>query len=93
MKKQYAGFSYAELLIATLLITIILIPALEAMQSGILGNLIGHQVEFLLVGGSRFGNHDYCHDADDQHYNCDFKQAKCRLQLPSYNMGIHTGQY
>ncbi len=38
MKKQYAGFSYVELLIATLLITIILIPALEAMQSGILGS-------------------------------------------------------
>lgn len=38
MKNRHSGFSYAELLIATLLITIMLIPALEAMQSGILGS-------------------------------------------------------
>ncbi len=38
MKNLQSGFSYAELLIATLLITIMLIPALEAMQSGILGS-------------------------------------------------------
>ena len=35
MKNRQAGFSYMELLIATLLIAIMLVPALEAMQSGI----------------------------------------------------------
>lgn len=38
MKYRHSGFSYAELLIATLLITIMLIPALEAMQSGIMSS-------------------------------------------------------
>ena len=38
MKKRQSGFSYMELLIATLLITIMLVPALEAMQSGIQGS-------------------------------------------------------
>ena len=33
--KQQAGFSYMEVLIATLLIVIMLVPALDAMQSGI----------------------------------------------------------
>ncbi|MCP4390842.1 MAG: hypothetical protein GY802_21275 [Gammaproteobacteria bacterium] len=35
---RQSGFSYMELLIATLLITIMLVPALEAMQSGIQGS-------------------------------------------------------
>ena len=38
MKQRQSGFSYMELLIATLLITIMLVPALEAMQSGIQGS-------------------------------------------------------
>lgn len=38
MKNLQSGFSYAELLIATLLIMIILVPALDSMQSGILGS-------------------------------------------------------
>jgi len=38
MKKRQAGFSYMELLIATLLIVIMLVPALDAMQSGIQGS-------------------------------------------------------
>lgn len=38
MNKRQAGFSYMELLIATLLIVILLVPALEAMQSGIQGS-------------------------------------------------------
>ena len=38
MKNRHSGFSYVELLIATLLITIMLVPALEAMQSGIQGS-------------------------------------------------------
>ncbi len=36
--KQQAGFSYMEVLIATLLIVIVLVPALDAMQSGIQGS-------------------------------------------------------
>ena len=35
MNNRQTGFSYMELLIATLLIAIMLVPALEAMQSGI----------------------------------------------------------
>jgi type II secretory pathway pseudopilin PulG len=38
MKQRQAGFSYMELLIATLLIVIMLVPALDAMQSGIQGS-------------------------------------------------------
>jgi type II secretory pathway component PulJ len=38
MNQHQSGFSYMELLVATLLITIMLVPALEAMQSGIQGS-------------------------------------------------------
>jgi len=38
MKQRQAGFSYVELLIATVLIVIMLVPALDAMQSGIQGS-------------------------------------------------------
>ena len=38
MKQRQAGFSYMELLIATLLIVILLVPALDAMQSGVQGS-------------------------------------------------------
>ncbi|MCP4878461.1 MAG: type II secretion system protein [Gammaproteobacteria bacterium] len=38
MKTRQAGFSYVELLVATLLIVVLLVPALEAMQSGIQGS-------------------------------------------------------
>jgi len=38
MTQRQAGFSYLELLIATLLITIMLVPALDAMHSGIQGS-------------------------------------------------------
>jgi type II secretory pathway pseudopilin PulG len=41
---RQSGFSYMELLIATLLITIMLVPALEAMQSGIQGSGIHTQL-------------------------------------------------
>jgi len=38
MSNRQSGFSYMELLIATLLIVILLVPALDAMQSGIQGS-------------------------------------------------------
>jgi len=38
VKQRQAGFSYMELLIATLLIVILLVPALDAMQSGVQGS-------------------------------------------------------
>jgi len=44
MKLRQAGFSYMELLIATLLIVIMLVPALDAMQSGIQGSGIHTQL-------------------------------------------------
>ena len=44
MKQRQSGFSYMELLIATLLITIMLVPALEAMQSGIQSSAIHNQL-------------------------------------------------
>jgi len=44
VKPRQSGFSYMELLIATLLITIMLVPALEAMQSGIQGSGIHTQL-------------------------------------------------
>ncbi|MDH3629515.1 MAG: hypothetical protein OER98_00225 [Gammaproteobacteria bacterium] len=44
MKQRQAGFSYLELLIATLLIVIMLVPALDAMQSGIQGSGIHTQL-------------------------------------------------
>ncbi|MDH3633302.1 MAG: hypothetical protein OES20_01225 [Gammaproteobacteria bacterium] len=44
MKHRQAGFSYMELLIATLLIVIMLVPALDAMQSGIQGSGIHTQL-------------------------------------------------
>ena len=44
MKQRQAGFSYMELLIATLLIVIMLVPALDAMQSGIQGSGIHTQL-------------------------------------------------
>ena len=44
MKKRQSGFSYMELLIATLLIVIMLVPALDAMQSGIQGSGIHTQL-------------------------------------------------
>ena len=44
MKSRQAGFSYMELLIATLLIAVMLVPALEAMQSGIQGSGIHTQL-------------------------------------------------
>ena len=44
MKRRQAGFSYMELLVATLLIAIMLVPALEAMQSGIQGSAIHTQL-------------------------------------------------
>ena len=39
-----SGFSYMELLVATLLIAIMLVPAIEAMQSGIQGSAIHTQL-------------------------------------------------
>ena len=42
MRRQ-AGLSYIEVLVATLLISIMLVPALESMQSGILGSDIHTQ--------------------------------------------------
>lgn len=39
-----SGFSYMELLVATLLIAIMLVPALDAMQSGIQGSAIHTQL-------------------------------------------------
>ncbi len=44
MKHRHAGFSYMELLIATLLIVILLVPALDAMQSGVQGSGIHRQL-------------------------------------------------
>ena len=44
MKQRQSGFSYVELLIATLLIMIMLVPALDAMQSGIQGSEIHTQL-------------------------------------------------
>jgi len=44
MKKRQSGFSYMEVLIATLLIMIMLVPALDAMQSGIQGSGIHTQL-------------------------------------------------
>ena len=44
MKQRQSGFSYMELLIATLLIAIMLVPALDAMQSGIQGSAIHTQL-------------------------------------------------
>ena len=44
MNNRQAGFSYMELLVATLLIAIMLVPALEAMQSGIQGSAIHTQL-------------------------------------------------
>ena len=42
--KGQSGFSYMELLIATLLIAVMLVPALKAMQSGIQGSAIHTQL-------------------------------------------------
>lgn len=44
MNNRQAGFSYMELLVATLLIAIMLVPALDAMQSGIQGSAIHTQL-------------------------------------------------
>jgi hypothetical protein len=44
MNKVQSGFSYMEVLIATLLIMIMLVPALDAMQSGIQGSGIHTQL-------------------------------------------------
>ena len=44
MKQRQSGFSYVEVLIATLLIVIMLVPALDAMQSGIQGSGIHTQL-------------------------------------------------
>ena len=44
MMNRQSGFSYLELLVATLLIAIVLVPALEAMQSGIQGSAIHTQL-------------------------------------------------
>jgi hypothetical protein len=44
MKRRQSGFSYMEVLIATLLIVIMLVPALDAMQSGIQGSGIHTQL-------------------------------------------------
>jgi len=44
MNQRQAGFSYMELLVATLLIAIMLVPALEAMQSGIQGSGVHTQL-------------------------------------------------
>ena len=44
MMNRQSGFSYMELLVATLLIVIMLVPALEAMQSGIQGSGIHTQL-------------------------------------------------
>ncbi len=38
MKSSQSGFSYVEVLVATLLIVILLVPGLEAMHSGIQGS-------------------------------------------------------
>jgi len=40
MKSRQPGFSYVEVMVATLLIAIMLVPALQAMQSGIQGSAI-----------------------------------------------------
>jgi hypothetical protein len=40
MNQRQSGFSYMEVLIATLLIMTMLVPALEAMQSGVQGSAI-----------------------------------------------------
>ena len=37
-QRKYRGFGYVEVLIATLLITLSLIPAMEALQTGITGS-------------------------------------------------------
>ena len=44
MTKQQSGFTYMEMLVATLLIVIMLVPALDAMQSGIQGSGIHKQL-------------------------------------------------
>jgi type II secretory pathway pseudopilin PulG len=44
MMNRQSGFSYMELLVATLLIAIMLVPALDAMQSGIQGSGIHTQL-------------------------------------------------
>jgi len=44
VNNRQAGFSYMELLVATLLIAIMLVPALDAMQSGIQGSGIHTQL-------------------------------------------------
>jgi len=44
VNNRQAGFSYMELLVATLLIAIMLVPALDAMQSGIQGSAIHTQL-------------------------------------------------
>ena len=44
MMNRQSGFSYMELLVATLLIAIMLVPALDAMQSGIKGSGIHTQL-------------------------------------------------
>jgi type II secretory pathway pseudopilin PulG len=44
MMNRQSGFSYMELLVATLLIVIMLVPALEAMQSGIQGSGVHTQL-------------------------------------------------
>jgi len=44
MNQRQAGFSYMELLVATLLIAIMLVPALDAMQSGIQGSGVHMQL-------------------------------------------------
>jgi type II secretory pathway pseudopilin PulG len=44
MKRTAAGFSYIEVMVATVLIVIMLVPAMESMQSGIQGSGIHTQL-------------------------------------------------
>jgi hypothetical protein len=49
----------------------------------------------LLVGGRGIGDHDKCHDPQDEYYDSEFQQAEASLLVMFYNLGIvfetHTG--
>ena len=57
--------------------------------------MICREIEFLLVAGSRVGDHDNGHDPQDEYYDRDFQQAETSLLVMFYNLGIisetHTG--
>ncbi len=53
MKRRMAGLSYVEVLVATLLIAVALVPMLDALQPGIQGSVIHRnqaEVQFVLRG-------------------------------------------